>query len=88
MTTYVCTLGLKNLQELSLDNTAITDEGVKHISELRNLAYLSLSDTKYLSIYCLKCYHKCVQKIQHEGDVPRISLSLDINWSDYKNRCG
>ena len=39
-------VGLKNLQELSLDNTAITDEGIRHIAELRNLTYLSLSDTR------------------------------------------
>lgn len=49
-------LGLTNLQELSLDNTAITDEGMKHIMELRNLAYLSLSDTKYVAVLHYNSY--------------------------------
>ena len=53
MVTYMCTTGLINLQELSLDNTAITDEGMKHIAELRNLAYLSLSDTRYVHSYII-----------------------------------
>jgi len=43
-------VGLTNLQELSLDNTAITDEGIRHIVELKNLAYLSLSDTRYVML--------------------------------------
>ena len=41
-------VGLTSLQELSLDNTAITDEGMRHITGLRNLVYLSLSDTRYV----------------------------------------
>ena len=43
-------IGLTNLQELSLDNTAITDDGMRHVAELRNLAYLSLSDTRCVKL--------------------------------------
>ena len=58
----MCTLvGLTNLQELSLDNTVVTDDGIKYIANLHNLVYLSLSDTKYVGyVYVYSVYSICM----------------------------
>lgn len=83
-------LGLMNLNELSLDNTTITDEGVRHIAKLRNLAYLSLSDTRYMplvllykfiKILCSFILYRVTSKFIIEGTLSRLNNLNKLNLS-------
>ena len=45
---------MTGLRELSVDNTLVSDAGIKYITNLTGLDVLSLSDTRYVQLLVAK----------------------------------